>query len=242
MPAMIQLDSICKSYTTGQTRLDVLKDVCLTIDAGELLSIVGRSGSGKSTLMNIIGLLDRPTSGNYLLNGIATGGLENDRLAELRRRHIGFVFQFFHLLPRLTAVENAALPLRYGEQRMTAAERQRQAAGWLERVGLGKRLHHFPSELSGGECQRVAIARALIGNPALLLADEPTGALDTATGQEIMHLLRQLNADQGLTTIIITHDPAVARQCHRHIGLHDGRIVPPSADYASMDDHGAISR
>ena len=202
---------------------EVLRGCDLEVAAGDLMSVMGPSGSGKTTLMNIIGLLDRPTSGTCILNGRDVSGLKDDELSILRNEHIGFVFQSFHLLPRLTAIENVCLPLVYRGARRPEASRRAQAV--LERVGMGDWAHYQPDQLSGGQKQRVAIARALVGEPALLLADEPTGALDVATAQDVMTLLLQLNAEQEVTILIITHDPQVARQCARQVRICDGRLV-----------------
>ena len=219
---VLALDGICRSYDTGPVRMEVLRGVDLAVHAGEFIAVMGPSGSGKSTLMNIIGLLDRPTEGRYLLKDEAIGSLPDDALAALRNRTIGFVFQSFHLLARLSAWQNVGLPLVYrGTERATIRER---AHAMLQRVGLVERAAHRPDQLSGGQRQRVAIARALVGAPEIVLADEPTGALDADTGQEIMALLGELNAREGTTTIIITHDESVASQCRRTLRLHKGRL------------------
>ena len=224
---MLSLAGIRKSYRVGPVTTEVLRGVDLEVCAGELVSIMGPSGSGKSTLMNIIGLLDRPTSGACLLDGRDVSGLKDDELSALRNRHIGFVFQSFHLLPRLTALENVCLPLVYrGAGR---PEMRRRALAILELVGMAERTGHRPDQLSGGQKQRVAIARALAGEPALLLADEPTGALDTDTAGEVMALLRRLNAERGITILIITHDPSVARECMRRTRIQDGKLFEPGA-------------
>ncbi len=228
---MLKLSELCKSYQVGPVTTEILRDVNLEVEAGDLMSIMGPSGSGKTTLMNIIGLLDRSSSGACLLDGREVSGLRDDELSALRNRKIGFVFQSFHLLPQLNALENVCLPLVYrGTKR---PEMRRRAQALLERVGMADRTSHRPNQLSGGQKQRVAIARALIGEPALLLADEPTGALDTDTATEVMTLLRQLNAEQGITILIITHDRAVASQCARQTRIRDGSLVeleiPPSS-------------
>ena len=219
---MLSLSNIRKSYRIGPTEVEVLKGVSLEIDAGEMVSIMGASGCGKSTLMNIIGLLDRPTSGRYVLNGNEVSYDDDDLLSGIRNRSIGFVFQQYQLLSRLTAQENVELPLVYRGR----GERGDRETGllFLERVGMGDRAGHRPTELSGGQQQRVAIARALATRPALILADEPTGALDTRVGQEIMDLFRALNAEEGITVVIITHDPNIARQCRRTVVMRDGVI------------------
>lgn len=217
---MIELENVSKNYSLGQIELPVLRGASLQVDGGEWVAIMGPSGSGKSTLMNIIGCLDQATSGRYILDGVDVGTLNDDQLAEVRNRKLGFVFQSYHLLPRATAVENVELPMVY----CGAAERRRRAAEALARVGLAEREHHRPSQLSGGQQQRVAIARALVNNPRVILADEPTGNLDSRSGQEIMGLLGELH-QQGLTIVLVTHDPEVARRAERIIRLHDGRIV-----------------
>ncbi len=225
---MLRLVDIHRSYRLGPVTAQVLRGVDLEVRAGDVMSIMGPSGSGKTTLMNIIGLLDRPTSGACVLDGRDVSGLGDDALSALRNRHIGFVFQSFHLLPRLTALENVCLPLVYrGAGR---AETARRARAVLERVDMGDRIHHRPDQLSGGQKQRVAIARALVGEPALLLADEPTGALDADTAREAMELLLELNAERGVTILIITHDPAIARQCARQVRIRDGALAEDTAD------------
>lgn len=229
---MLHLENVCKSYMTGPVATEILRGIQLHVDGGDLLSIMGPSGSGKSTLMNIIGLLDQPTSGSYRLNGCETLAMEDDQLSAIRNASIGFVFQSFHLLPRLSAWENVGTPLLY--RGVSDAEVKRRALEALGKVGLEDRAEHKPSELSGGQQQRVAIARALVGNPAIILADEPTGALDADAGHEIMRLLVELNASERMTTIIITHDREVARQCSRRTRLRDGKLdeEPPSGEQA----------
>jgi len=221
---MIQANQLVKTYHLGGQTVRALDGVSLTIDAGELVAIRGPSGSGKSTLMAILGCLDRPDSGDYFLAGENVAHLSKNQLAEIRNRRIGFVFQTFHLLPRMSALENVELPLHYAA-RHDAKERALEA---LDTVGLSDRTHHEPNQLSGGQRQRVAIARAIVTNPAILLADEPTGALDSKTGQEILALFKTLNA-QGHTIIIVTHDPAVAQHCRREIYLMDGKVAVPPA-------------
>lgn len=206
----------------GPTSLEVLKDIDLNIDRGDLISIMGQSGSGKSTLMNIIGMLDRPTSGSYSVDGIDVLACDKRHQAMLRNRFIGFVFQAFHLLPRLTAEANVALPLLY--RGVSGKERRRIAHHWLDRVGMADRAHHRPNQLSGGQRQRVAIARALVGSPHIVLADEPTGALDARTSEDIMSLLLELNSGDHVTIIIITHDAEVAAQCIRRLRLASGAL------------------
>lgn len=218
----LRLIDVRKSYRIGPVTAEVLRGVDLEVKAGDMMSIMGPSGSGKTTLMNIIGLLDRPSAGGHILDGRDISGLNDDTLSRLRNAHVGFVFQAFHLLPRLTAAENACVPLIY--RGMGRREALRRARTILERVGMGDRVDHRPDQLSGGQKQRVAIARALVGEPALLLADEPTGALDSDTASETMGLLLQLNAEQGVTVLIITHDPAVARQCARRMCIDGGRL------------------
>lgn len=219
---MLVLENIRKNYSTGPLVTEVLRGVWLRIAAGDLLSIMGPSGSGKSTLMNIIGLLDQPTMGSYRLNGQETTELDDERLSSIRNASIGFVFQSFRLLPRLSAWENVGTPLLY--RGMDEAEIKHLATEALGKVQLEHRLDHKPSELSGGQQQRVAIARALVGNPTLILADEPTGALDADSAEEIMQLLIDLNADEHITTVIITHDRKVAKQCERCTYLRDGLL------------------
>jgi putative ABC transport system ATP-binding protein len=219
---IIRLDRVSRTYEMGRLAVHALSDVSLTVGDGEFLAIVGPSGSGKSTMMNILGCLDRPSRGQYILAGTPVAQLDDDGLARVRSRTIGFVFQSYNLLPRTTALDNVMTPLLY--QNVSRKDRTARARTALERLGLGDRLDHEPSELSGGQQQRVAIARALVTNPALLLADEPTGNLDSASGQEVMTLLRELNAS-GRTIVLITHDVEVASQASRQIHIHDGRIA-----------------
>ena len=220
---VLRLAGLKKSYAIGPVTTEVLREVDLEVEAGDLLSVMGPSGSGKSTLMNIIGLLDQPTSGRCYLNGRDVSKLDDEILSTLRNRHIGFVFQSFNLLANLTALENVCLPLVY--RGVGNAEMRHRAGALLEQVGMGDRTDHRPNQLSGGQKQRVAIARALVGEPELLLADEPTGALDSAMAQEVMGLLLQLNAEQGITVLIITHDSLVANQCTRQLQLRDGTLL-----------------
>lgn len=217
-----QMQNICKDYFMGDEVAHILKNINLTIDEGEYLSVLGPSGSGKSTLMNIIGCLDVPTSGNYLLRGRAVEDLTTGELADLRSQEIGFIFQNSQLLPRLNAIRNVELPLIYAGVR--PKERRRRAAAMLERVGLSDRMFHYPNQLSGGQQQRVAIARALIGNPSILLADEPTGALDQKTGRQIMELFKTIN-DEGRTILMITHDMNIAANAHRVVHIIDGVLT-----------------
>ncbi len=218
---VIETRDLVKTYVMGEVQVNALQGVSLTIDRGEMVSIMGPSGSGKSTLMNILGCLDRPSGGEYVLDGESVAQLSDDRLAEVRNRKVGFIFQSFNLLPRASALINVELPLRYAGIGHGRRERARMA---LESVGLGDRVDHRPGELSGGQQQRVAIARALVNNPAILLADEPTGNLDSRSGKEIMEIIRSLNQERGATVIIITHDPAIAAQTQRVIRLKDGLL------------------
>jgi putative ABC transport system ATP-binding protein len=219
---IIRLERVSRTYEMGRLAVHALSDISLTVGDGEFLAIAGPSGSGKSTMMNILGCLDRPSSGQYLLAGTPVAQLDDDGLARVRSRTIGFVFQSYNLLPRTSALDNVMTPLLY--QNVSRRDRTARARAALERLGLGDRFDHEPSELSGGQQQRVAIARALVTNPVLLLADEPTGNLDSASGLEVMAVLRELNAT-GRTIVLITHDPDVAREATRQIHLHDGRIA-----------------
>ncbi len=219
-PVIVARD-ITKVYKMGEMEVHALRGVSLEIKRGEVVAIMGASGSGKSTLMNTLGCLDLPTSGEYILDGEIVADLDDDQLANIRNRKVGFVFQSFNLLPRSTALSNVELPLRYSG---TSGGRKEKARFALEAVGLGDRMLHRPTELSGGQQQRVAIARALVNDPAILMADEPTGNLDSKVGQEIMDLLLNLNKEKGTTLIIITHDRKIASQTERIIRLHDGRV------------------
>ncbi len=229
---MIELQAISKTYRLGEVNVPVLKGIDLSIESGEYVAIMGMSGSGKSTLMNIIGCLDRPSKGRYLLEGRNLISLDDDELAYIRNQRIGFVFQQFNLLARLTALENVMLPMIYAN--IPKTQRRLRAAEALTKVGLADRMLNRPSQLSGGQQQRVAIARALVNRPALVLADEPTGALDTQTSHEVMQLLTELN-DRGITIILVTHEPDVANQTKRIIRIQDGSIAPTLSSVGS--DH-----
>ena len=218
---VISIREITKEYQMGEEKLQVLKGISLDVHKGEFLSIMGPSGSGKSTLMNILGALDSPTSGEYFLDGEDIARLSATALAKIRNRKIGFVFQNFNLLKRTSALRQVELPLIYANTR----DRKGRAQAALESVGLGQRLHHLPSELSGGQQQRVAIARALVTNPAIILADEPTGNLDSRSGTEVMQIFQRMNNEQGITTIFVTHDPWIARHTKRVVMIRDGQIV-----------------
>jgi len=226
---MIQAEELTKIYEMGDSEVRALNGASFTIGKGEMVAIMGPSGSGKSTLMSIIGCLDVPTGGSYRLDGIAVENMDESKLAEIRGRKIGFVFQQFNLLARTSALENVMLPLTYAG--FSGKERNQRAMKALERVGLGDRTHHAPNELSGGQQQRVAIARALVNEPAILLADEPTGALDSKTGVEIMELFQNLHKEGGQTVILVTHDSYVARHTDRIIKLSDGRIVSDEVNH-----------
>ena len=217
---MIELENITKVYSMGKVEVPALRGITLNIEKGEMLAIIGASGSGKSTLMNIIGCLDKPTLGTYLLEGSDVNRLNDNKLAEIRSKKLGFVFQEYNLLSRASALSNIELPLVYGNGR----NRRKRALEALERVGLGARAKHKPTELSGGEQQRVAIARALVNNPAIILADEPTGNLDSATTDQIIALFRQLNQD-GITVVLVTHEMDIAQRTQRIIRLYDGNVA-----------------
>ena len=227
---LIRLSDIRKSYVLDKITVDALRGVTLDIDAGEYVALLGPSGSGKSTLMNTLGCLDRPTDGSYLLDGLEVVSMTRDERAALRNAKIGFVFQSFNLLARTSAIENVELPLMYN-QRFNAKQRQAKAVELLQRVGLGDRLDHHPGQLSGGQQQRVAIARALVNDPAILMADEPTGNLDSRTSREVMHLFRELNERDGITIILVTHDQVVARNSKRAIVLRDGVVIDDTGDF-----------
>ena len=224
MSAVVQLERIEKTYDSGEVKVRAVRGVSLEIQRGEFVAIMGASGSGKSSLMNILGCLDRPTAGRYLLDGIDVSQLDANALADLRNRKLGFVFQGFNLLSRTTALENVELPMLYGERRASRAEMRRRALHCLEIVGLAERSGHFPSQLSGGQQQRVAIARSLINEPQVLLADEPTGNLDSKTSVEVMGVFQKLN-DEGITIVMVTHELDIAHFCKRNLIVRDGQVV-----------------
>jgi putative ABC transport system ATP-binding protein len=220
---MVVVHDLTKTYRMGDTTVRALAGVSLTIEAGEMVAVMGPSGSGKSTFMNVLGCLDRPDAGSYTLAGEVVAGMDGDALASVRNRRIGFVFQQFNLLPRTTALDNVELPLLYTAT--PSAERRARAIRRLQQVGLGERLDHHPRQLSGGQQQRVAIARALVNDPVLILADEPTGALDSGTSLEVMALLQRLNRDDGITVVLVTHENDIADFASRIVSFRDGRIV-----------------
>ena len=220
--AILETNNLKKIYGSGESEVRALDGVSLEINEGEFVAIIGQSGSGKSTLMNTLGLLDRPTSGEYFLSGRDVATLTDDEQSEIRNKQIGFIFQGFNLIPSLTAIDNVELPLVY--RGMKKEERNRLSLEALERVGLGKRLHHRPSQMSGGQQQRVAIARAVAAKPPVILADEPTGNLDSSSGREVMRILHELS-DEGRTIILITHDNEIAEEANRIIRIQDGKIV-----------------
>ena len=232
---ILQLNHVYKNYSRGKNEVPVLKDICLEVDKGEYLAIMGPSGSGKTTLMNLIGCLDVPTQGEYILDGRRIDELDDNALAEIRNKYIGFVFQNFYLLPKMTAQDNVALPLLYAG--VPQKERRERAAEALKAVGLGERIHFLPNQLSGGQCQRVAIARAIVGNPQLLLADEPTGALDTTAGNQIMEIFRGLS-DKGMTIIMISHEPSIAACANKTFHILDGRLITSDSKEACADEKG----
>ena len=228
--ALIELRQVYKTYDLGEVKVEALKPTTLTIEQGEFVALVGPSGSGKSTLMNTLGCLDRPTGGSYLLDGEEVVTMSRDARADIRNRRIGFVFQNFNLLARTTAEENVELPLIYSRH-MNSAKRRRVSREMLALVGLSDRTKHHPGQLSGGQQQRVAIARALANQPAILMADEPTGNLDTRTSRDVINLVRQLNAERKLTVILVTHDQDIARCANRTIVLRDGNVIEDTADF-----------
>ena len=229
-----KMKNIVKQYVVGEEVQTILKGIDLEIREGEFLSILGPSGSGKSTLMNIIGCLDTPTSGEYILHGRTIRDLDEKQLAHIRSKEIGFIFQQFQLLPRLDALKNVELPLIYAG--VSPKERTERAQEMLVRVGLKDRMHHYQNQLSGGQQQRVAIARSLINNPSILLADEPTGNLDSTTSKEVLHMFKDLNRQQGITVILVTHDPKIAAFTDRAINMADGLICEGISDMLSKDD------
>ncbi len=224
MPAVVQLEDIHKTYDSGEVPVHAVRGVSLSIHRGELVALMGASGSGKSTLMNVLGCLDRPSSGRYLLDGTDVSGLDRDERADIRGQKLGFVFQGFNLLARTTALENVELPMLYSPRKLSARQMRERALECLEIVGLSARADHFPNQLSGGQQQRVAIARALANRPELLLADEPTGNLDSKTSVEVMGVFQQLN-DRGITILMVTHELDIAQYCKRNLVLRDGRLV-----------------
>ncbi len=219
---MITLDHVFKTYRRGNTPITALNDINLSIKAGEFITIMGPSGSGKSSLLNILGALDQPSKGQYFLDGAEVSQMNDDQASSIRNQKIGFVFQSFHLLPRLSVVENVLLPLRYSDTPDPQANER--ANDLLERIGLGQRKHHLPGELSGGQLQRAAVARALLNKPALLLADEPTGNLDSKSAADVLALFKELNAD-GQTVVLVTHDPGIANHATRSLHLADGKLL-----------------
>ena len=224
MSAVVQLEDIHRIYDSGEVKVHAVRGVTLQLHKGEFMAVMGASGSGKSTLMNTLGCLDRPTSGRYLLDGVDIAGLDRNELADLRNEKLGFVFQGFNLLSRTTALENVELPMLYGRRRVSHRDMQERAEHCLEIVGLAARADHFPSQLSGGQQLRVAIARALVNNPQVLLADEPTGNLDSKTAIEVMGVFQKLN-DQGITIVMVTHELDIAHYCRRNLIMRDGKVV-----------------
>jgi len=231
--ALIELRKICKTYRIGDLDIPVLRNVSLAVARGELVALMGTSGSGKSTLMNILGCLDRPTSGEYWLDGQEVSRLSADQRALLRNRTAGFVFQSFNLLPRTSAIENVMMPLSYAAENPSEREARDRSAELLNRMGLGDRLDHLPSQLSGGQQQRVAIARALVNRPSLLFADEPTGNLDSHTSEDVLAMFEQLNTEDGITIVLVTHDADVARHARRIIRIRDG-VIEDDASAAGL--------
>jgi putative ABC transport system ATP-binding protein len=241
MSAVIKLEDLHKVYHTGEVEVRAVRGVSLEIQAGEFVAVMGASGSGKSTLMNVLGCLDRPTAGRYFLDGVDVSQLDKNALADIRNLKIGFVFQSFNLLARTSALENVELPMLYTHAHLTARRQRELAVGALETVGLGDRGGHFPSQLSGGQQQRVAIARALVNQPAIVLADEPTGNLDSHTSVEVMSLFQKLN-DQGITIILVTHELDIARYTKRNVVMRDGQIVNDSLVAARLVADAELAR
>jgi putative ABC transport system ATP-binding protein len=233
--SLIELENVSKVYNMGEVEVHALREVTLSMERGEYAALIGPSGSGKSTLMNMLGCLDRPTSGSYHLSGQEVTGMTRDQRAWIRNREIGFVFQNFNLLARTSAMENVELPLMYGKK-LSARKRREKAAEMLQLVGLGDRHDHHPGQLSGGQQQRVAIARALATDPSILMGDEPTGNLDTRTSREIIELFRRLNEEKNLTVILVTHDLAVARSARRSVVLRDGSILIDTTDHEKASE------
>ena len=228
--SIIRIDNVVKTFNVGQeNELEILHKICIDIKEGEFVAIVGASGAGKSTLMNIIGLLDKPTHGRYTLNGTDTSNMNDDKLSEVRNSEIGFVFQTFNLIPRMSALENVELPMLY--KGVPQKERTEKAKNLLRMVGMGDRMHHQPNQLSGGQKQRVSIARAMANNPSIILADEPTGALDTVTGRMIMDIFHKLNKETGKTIVLITHSRELASETDRIITISNGKIVSDKGGY-----------
>jgi putative ABC transport system ATP-binding protein len=240
--ALIELTDLRREYVLGDVTVHALRGVTLAIEEGAFVAIVGASGSGKSTLMNILGLLDRPSGGQYKLQGEDVSTIDPDRRARLRNQKIGFVFQSFNLLPRTSALENVELPLVYDPRTDGSAHRHQRARTLLEAVGLGERVHHTPSQLSGGQQQRVAIARALVNEPELLLADEPTGNLDSRTSVEVMELLQRLNRDRGITIVLITHEHDIAEYAQRIVSVRDGRVIADQPVTERRDARAELER
>lgn len=239
--SIVKTEQLTKVYGTGTTAVTALNHLNITIESGEFVAVMGPSGCGKSTLLHLLGGLDRPSEGKVLIEDVSIADMSDDRLTELRRRKIGFIFQFFNLIPVLSAVENAALPVTLDG--VKPAEAKAKAGEWLERFGLGDRLAHRPDQLSGGQQQRVAIARALVADPAIILADEPTGNLDTRSGDEIANLLQDVSQKYGRTVIMVTHDPRIAAYSDRIIFLKDGKVVDetPLASKDGQNDHTSIA-